>query len=132
MKFKRHYSIEAFISMIAFGLVIGIIFPIVVNPFVEWIPGMKKYFIILCLVAGLLVGANSFAIAWAVLLRRVKAMADSLSETAIREGDLTFRIPEVSGDLALPLTITLSSTSLFSVFDSDLFRYQGVENETKS
>ena len=96
---KRHYSFEAFLAMIAFGLVIGIIFPIVVNPFVEWIPGMKKYFIILCLVAGLIVGANSFAITWALLLRRVKSMADSLKETAIREGDLTFRIPEISSDI---------------------------------
>jgi methyl-accepting chemotaxis protein len=99
MKAKRHYSFEAFLAMIAFGLVIGIIFPIVVGPFVEWIPGMKKYFIMLCLVAGLLVGANSFVIAWAVLLRRVKAMADSLNETAIMEGDLTYRVPEKSRDI---------------------------------
>ena len=99
MKGKRHYSFEAFLAMIAFGLVIGIIFPVVVNPFVEWIPGMKKYFVLLCLGAGLLVGAVSYAITWALLLRRVKSMATSLNETCIREGDLTYRLPEVSGDI---------------------------------
>jgi len=96
---KRNYSIEAFLAMIAFGLVIGIIFPVVVNPFVEWIPGMKKYFVILCLVAGLLVGANSFALAWALLLRRFKSMAESINESAIAEGDLTYRIPVRSSDI---------------------------------
>jgi methyl-accepting chemotaxis protein len=99
MRSKRHYSFEAFLAMITFGLIIGIIFPIVVDPFVEWIPGMKKYFIILCLVAGLLVGANSFVITWVFLLRRVKAMADSLGETAIMEGNLTYRVPEKSNDI---------------------------------
>ncbi|MDF1537123.1 MAG: HAMP domain-containing methyl-accepting chemotaxis protein [bacterium] len=99
MKYKRHYSFEALLAMMAFGLVIGIIFPIVVNPFVDWIPGRNKYFVMLCLVAGLIVGATSYAITWSLLLRRVKSMAVSLNETCIKEGDLTFRLPEVSGDI---------------------------------
>jgi len=98
MRIRRNYSIEALVSMLAFGLIIGIIFPLVVNPFVQWIPGRKGYFIFLCLFAGLLVGANSYLITWWVLIRRVRNMANALNETCVKEGDLTFRLPVESKD----------------------------------
>lgn len=98
MKIRRNYSVEALLSMLAFGLVIGIIFPLVVNPFVQWVPGRKVYFMYLCLFAGLLVGANSYLITWWVLIRRVKNMANALNETCVKEGDLTYRLPVESRD----------------------------------
>jgi len=98
MKIRRNYSVEALLSMLAFGLVIGIIFPMVVNPFVQWVPGRKVYFMYLCLFAGLLVGANSYLITWWVLIRRVKNMANALNETCVKEGDLTYRLPVESRD----------------------------------
>ena len=74
MRSRRNCSFEAFRTMIAFGFIIGIISPIVVDSFVEWMPGMKKLLIIPCLVASLLVGASTFAITRVVWSRRTKTM----------------------------------------------------------
>ena len=98
MRPRRNYSMEALVIMLGFGLVIGLVFPIVVNPFVQWIPGRKTYFGLLCLFAGLTVGGVSYAIAHFGLIRRVSNMAEVLNETCIKEGDLTFRIPVESRD----------------------------------
>jgi methyl-accepting chemotaxis protein len=95
---KRHYTFEALAAMIGFGLIIAVVFPFAVEPFVEWVPGRKKYFIIMCVGAGLMVGANSFAIAWFFLIRRISHIATTLNETCIKDGDLTFRLPILSRD----------------------------------
>jgi len=46
--------------MLAFGLVIGAVFPFVAEPFVTWDPGEKIFFRVICLVAGLAVGVLCF------------------------------------------------------------------------
>jgi len=51
-----------------FGLVIGVIFPLYANFFIEWIPERKLAFIIGCLVAGYIVGLFSFYIVKTILL----------------------------------------------------------------
>jgi methyl-accepting chemotaxis protein len=95
---KRSFVLETFIAMTGFGLLIGVVFVFAVEPFVEWVPGMKKYFVIMCLGAGLLVGLHSFGIAYWGLVRRVRSTARILNERCIRDGDLTFRLPIESRD----------------------------------
>ena len=95
---KRSFVHETFFAMAGFGLFIGVVFVFAVEPFVEWVPGMKKYFVIMCLGAGLLVGLHSFGIAYWGLVRRVRSTARILNERCIRDGDLTFRLPIESRD----------------------------------
>ncbi len=49
-----------FLVMISFGLTMGLVFPIIVDPFVTWNPGMKVFFRLACLGAGFAVGAFCF------------------------------------------------------------------------
>ncbi len=46
-----------FLVMISFGLGMGLVFPLIVGPFVTWNPGMKVYFSLACLGAGFAVGS---------------------------------------------------------------------------
>ncbi len=55
----NHYT-KTFISMITFGLLMGQIFPVYANIFTVFKEGMKIYFDIGCLMAGLTVGIVAF------------------------------------------------------------------------
>lgn len=59
-----------FAVMIAFGLVMGLVFPYLVNPFVSWDPGRKLYFRLMCLAAGFAVGAFCYLLVKVTLARR--------------------------------------------------------------
>lgn len=102
---KRNYTLETLAAMMGFGLLIGLVFPPVVGPFVEWVPGRKIPFALMCLGAGLMVGGVGFVISYLFLIRRVRSMAEVLRETCIREGDLTFRLPVESRDTIGTLSI---------------------------
>ena len=43
-------------SSLAFGLAMGLIFPVYAQFFVEWKPGLKIWFVLGCLVAGASIG----------------------------------------------------------------------------
>jgi methyl-accepting chemotaxis protein len=98
-KFRRNATYETLIAMIGFGLFIGFVFPFVVEPFVTWKPEMKKYFVMLCLGAGLLVGLNNFVIAYQGVVRRLKEMLLLTNKRCFRDRDMTFRLPVNSRDL---------------------------------
>ena len=80
-----------FVVMIVFGLTIGLIFPLVVNPFVDWKPDRRIYFQIACLAAGFAVGAFCYFIIKFSLYRQkleleeAKNNFSSMTETAILE-----------------------------------------------
>ncbi len=75
------------ILFLLFGLAMGIVFPIYAQFFVEWKPGMKAWFMIGCLVAGLMMGVANYAILHLVLIRSLVRL--STVTAAIGEGDLT-------------------------------------------
>lgn len=58
---------KIFFGMLGFGLMIGSIFPFYANLFVKWIPELKIYFVIGCLIAGGLVGISNYFIMKKVL-----------------------------------------------------------------
>lgn len=74
------------LSFLALGLVMGAVFPIFANIFVEWKPGMLVWFVISALVAGASVGlANYWLVNWVLLskLRRISQVASAISNKDI-------------------------------------------------
>lgn len=75
------------ILFLVFGLAMGMVFPIYAQFFVEWKPGLKPWFMIGCLVAGLMMGVANYVILHLVLIRSLVRL--STVTAAIGEGDLT-------------------------------------------
>lgn len=76
----------------------GIIFPVYASFFVEFKPGMKTWFNIGCIGAGLFVGAFSYAIVHFAILKIIKLLATKLHGIAEGQGDLTTRLECESND----------------------------------
>lgn len=88
------------IVMLAFGLAIGLVFPLVVGPFVNWVPGRKLYFQLACLSAGFAVGGFCYYLVRVTLYERnnllsrrkaeleaAKSRFSDLAATAISQRD---------------------------------------------
>ncbi|HEX8986769.1 MAG TPA: methyl-accepting chemotaxis protein [Rhodocyclaceae bacterium] len=84
-------------SFIGFGVSVALIFPFYAQFFVEWKPGMLVWFVAGCLVAGVSIGLFSYAIMGAVLLSRLKGMAQTAE--LVGGGDLTASCKLESRDL---------------------------------
>jgi len=66
-----------FVMFLSFGLVAAGIFPFYANIFVNWKPGMLKYFILGCVVAGVFVGTGNFFVFRAILHRLGAVITDA-------------------------------------------------------
>jgi len=84
------------ISFIAFGLAMGLIFPVYAQFFVEWKPGMFIWFAVGCLVAGACIGIINFWLLKKVVLVHLKEIA--YVSKAIVNKDLTQRCQIQSND----------------------------------
>ncbi|MFA5243189.1 MAG: methyl-accepting chemotaxis protein [Sulfuricella sp.] len=74
------------LSFLALGLVMGGVFPVFANLFVEWKPGMLVWFVVSALAAGAIVGlANYWLVNWVLLskLRRISQVATAISNKDI-------------------------------------------------
>jgi methyl-accepting chemotaxis protein len=74
------------LSFLALGLVMGAVFPVFANLFVEWKPGMLVWFVVSALAAGTIVGlANYWLVNWVLLskLRRISQVATAISKKDI-------------------------------------------------
>jgi methyl-accepting chemotaxis protein len=87
-----------FLAMLGFGVVVGVLFPFVVSPFVEWKPGMRIWFGILAIVAGLTVGGVSILLVRVLLLRKINLLSRQLQALAAESGRITSRIDFRSND----------------------------------
>jgi methyl-accepting chemotaxis protein len=70
------------ISFLAFGLGVALIFPFYANFFVEWKPGMLVWFVLGCVVAGLVIGVVNYWLLNVILLtklRRISEVANAIS-----------------------------------------------------
>lgn len=87
-----------FAVMVIFGLAIGLIFPLVVSPFVVWIPARRLEFQIACLIAGFAVGSFCYFIIKTTLYRQkleletAKDHFTSLTESAIQSKDWSIKL----------------------------------------
>ncbi|HEX8961977.1 MAG TPA: methyl-accepting chemotaxis protein, partial [Rhodocyclaceae bacterium] len=84
-------------SFIGFGVSVALVFPFYAQFFVEWKPGMLPWFVLGCIVAGISIGLFSYAIMSAVLLSKLRGMAETAE--AIGSGDLTAGCTLESRDL---------------------------------
>ncbi|MCX7167018.1 MAG: methyl-accepting chemotaxis protein [Rhodocyclales bacterium] len=84
-------------SYIGFGLAMALAFSFYAQYFVEWKPGMFGWFIFGCMVAGVSIGIFSYAILNAILLSKLRIMADLAGQ--LGSGDLTAECTLESNDL---------------------------------
>lgn len=69
-----------FMVMIAFGLTMGLVFPLIVGPFVTWDPDRKIFFRFACLAAGLAVGSFCYYLVKITLFQRNMLLAQRKAE----------------------------------------------------
>jgi len=93
---KKSILRRVLIYMIAFGMVMGVVFPIYAQFFVHWKKGMQGWFILGCLIAGLMVGVMSYFILRVVVLRKIFQIAEVNKKIA--DGDLCVTITMDSAD----------------------------------
>lgn len=73
-------------SFLGFGLMMGLVFPIYANFFVNWKEGMLFWFYVGCIVAGITIGiVNHKLLEW-LLIRKLRQVA--IASERIRKGDL--------------------------------------------
>ena len=65
-----------FMVMVSFGLAMGLVFPLVAEPFVTWMPGRKVYFQLACLVAGFTVGIFCYYLVKVTLFEKNTLLAE--------------------------------------------------------
>ena len=63
-------------SSLAFGLAMGLIFPVYAQFFVEWKTGLKIWFVLGCLVAGASIGVFNYWLGNLILLTKKRRIAD--------------------------------------------------------
>lgn len=83
-------------SFLGAGVLMAGIFPFYAAFFVEWKPGMQAWFIVGCLVAGLIMGAVNYWVMNAVLVTKLKRISQVASAIAGR--DLSFSCSMESHD----------------------------------
>lgn len=84
---KRSILKRLFLSFIAFGLLMGGVFPLFAHWFVRWKSGMLGWFVVACIAAGLVIGLVNYFLVRRILLSKIQR----LSEVAdvIGRGDIS-------------------------------------------
>lgn len=85
------------LSCIGFGLVMGMVFPLYAQFFVEWLPGMQGWFVVGCLVAGTMIGISNYWLVKVILLNKLARIAEVAN--AISDNDITHHCSIESQDL---------------------------------
>ncbi len=86
-----------FFAFIAFGLLIGSIFPLWADLFVEWKDGMLFWFVVSCIVAGISIGLINYLLMKVILLKRLQCISSTAN--AISKNDLTRHLDVTSHDM---------------------------------
>jgi len=84
------------LSFLSFGLAVALIFPFYANVFVNWKPGMLPWFVVGCIVAGLMIGVVNYLLLNAILLKKLRRISEVAN--AISNKDLTFTCAMQSAD----------------------------------
>ena len=84
-------------AFLGFGIIMGIIFPFFADFFVDFKDGLKGWFVISCLVAGVVMGLINYYILNLILVSKLKRIAQV--SVAISNHDLTFTCEMQSNDV---------------------------------
>ena len=79
---KKSILKNVVLAYLGFGLAMGLIFPIYADFFVEWKPGLKIWFVVGCIIAGIILGISNFLILRQIMLRpmnRISEVANQIS-----------------------------------------------------
>ncbi len=85
------------IGCMSFGLVMGSVFPVFADFFVEWKEGMYGWFYVACMVAGVGCGSAIYGLVHVLLLKRLKRISEIAS--AISENDISHTCDMESHDM---------------------------------
>ncbi|KUJ73945.1 chemotaxis protein [Thiomicrospira sp. XS5] len=85
-----------FTAFIAFGVFMGISFPVFAHLFVEWKPGMLGWFVLSCILAGISIGLFNYWLLNIMLLKRLKRIGEVAN--AISNNDVSHKCSLVSHD----------------------------------
>lgn len=94
---KKSILRNLLVAFLAFGLAMGLIFPVYAQFFVEWKEGMMMWFIVGCIIAGTSIGIFNYALVNIVLMRKLRRIADVAH--AVSEGDISHKCTLESHDL---------------------------------
>ena len=97
MNLKPSILRNLLIGFLAFGLVMGCVFPFYAEFFVEWKDGMKVWFVVGCIAAGLSIGISNYILCKVILLKKLQRISEV--STAISHGDLSLKCEMQSHDL---------------------------------
>ena len=86
-----------FFAFIAFGLIMGVIFPVWASLFVNWKEGMQFWFTVSCIVAGISIGLSNYLLMKMILLKRLQCISSTAD--AISNNDLTRQLDVNSHDM---------------------------------
>lgn len=64
------------LSFLAFGLGVALIFPFYADFFVQWKPGMLPWFVLGCVIAGLIIGAVNYWLLNTILLKKLRRISE--------------------------------------------------------
>lgn len=84
-------------AFLGFGIAMGAIFPLYAAFFVDFLPGMKGWFIIGCLVAGTSIGIINYMLLKRLLIRRLQQIAQVVN--SVNRRDLSQRCDIQSDDV---------------------------------
>ncbi|MCW9048196.1 MAG: methyl-accepting chemotaxis protein [Gammaproteobacteria bacterium] len=84
-------------AFLGFGIMMGIIFPFFANFFVEFKEGLHGWFVVSCLVAGIIIGLLNYYILNVVLVSKLRRIAQV--SVAISNHDLSFTCDMKSDDV---------------------------------
>jgi methyl-accepting chemotaxis protein len=104
---KKSMSKNLFAGFLGFGILMGIVFPVFAQFFVEWKPGMFAWFVTGCLAAGGGVGLVNFGITHFILLNKLQRMSEVAR--AIGAGDLTQKCELKSNDVLGEMAIAFNT-----------------------
>ncbi len=102
---RRSISRKLFLGMQAFGLLMGLVFPLYARFFMSYKQGLRMFFDIGCIASGLLVGVFSYVLVERIVFRELFAISSRLRGMAEGHGDLrcdiTIESHDCIGELAV-------------------------------
>jgi methyl-accepting chemotaxis protein len=128
-------------AFLGFGILMGIIFPFYAEFFVNWKEGMKIWFVLGCILAGLTIGVANYFLFKVILLNKLKRI--SSVSTAISNGDLSLncgvKSDDVIGDIVDSFNLMASNLRTMishisdsaNVLESDITQMSSVLTVTK-
>ncbi|WP_024852027.1 methyl-accepting chemotaxis protein [Hydrogenovibrio kuenenii] len=96
-----------FLAFLAFGLGMGLIFPVFANLFVNWKPGMLLWFVLACIAAGVSIGVFNYWLLNVMLLNRLKRIGEVAN--AISNNDISQKCSLVSKDFIGDMALSFNS-----------------------